>query len=299
MIALSTSLLEYLPAEEIVGTARDLGFESLEMNFRLDPRKTRQLIKSAQIAGLQINSLHNFVPEPPQGESAFMLSDLDDSLRKKAVSLTIDTIQLAADIGARAVVLHLGHPRNWDYSEHQRALRQAIFEKQDEEQIIKLRQSLIDTRKGLPTAYLDSILHSLDKIAPVADNLGIGLGVENRYNYCQFPDYEEIGIVLQEFSGSTLGYWHDCGHAAHRLYCGLDKPENYLNSYGNRLVGIHLHDIKGWHDHRIPSEDGDIDFAYLKPYIKDNTLLALELSPEAKIGEVGNGIRYLALSGIQ
>jgi sugar phosphate isomerase/epimerase len=298
MIGLSTSVLSRLPGEEIIARTVNLGFTRIELNFTLTHEQVRDIMRLYLKNDIRITSLHNFVPEPSEGERAFMLCDLDANLRKKAIELTQDTIRMAADLGAEAVILHMGEARDSRMDSMQNRLREAIRDKRISEEIEELRKVLVDERKKLPGAYLDMMLFSLDKVVPLADNLGIRLGVENRYYFGQFPNFEEMGIIMQEFSGSSLGYWHDCGHAAHIAYCGLGAETEKLEAFPRRLVGVHLHDTKLWHDHQAPGPDGDIDFGYLKPYIVEDTILVLELSPNRDTNLIGPAIEYLKAAGV-
>jgi sugar phosphate isomerase/epimerase len=143
------------------------------------------------------------------------------------------------------------------------------------------------------------MLRSLDAIAPIAEQMGIRLGIESRYFYSQFPSFEEIGILLQEFSGSSIGYWHDCGHTHHAEYCGLGSTAEYLQTFGSRLVGVHLHDSHAWTDHQIPSPDGDLDFDQIKPYLSTDTIRVLELSKKCPLDQINNGLDYLRLQGLE
>jgi sugar phosphate isomerase/epimerase len=298
MIGLSTSLLEDFSGNEIVLKAKELSFSVLELGFRLRPEQARDVVNAARRQGVLISSLHNFVPEPPEGERAFLLSDIDKRLRDKAIELTRGTIRFASDAGAQAVVLHLGQPREWDYEERQSRLRQAIFDRAPVEKVEKLRKTLVQERKNLPGAYLDAMLLSLDRIIPTATNLGVKLGIENRYYHGQFPDFDEIGIILQEFSGSCVGYWHDCGHAAHSVYCGLGSLAENLLAFKKFLIGIHIHDAHLWHDHRVPGHGGDIDFSHLRPFIDDNTILVLEPGKRVDLESIKEGLEYLRRAGI-
>lgn len=298
MIGISTSMFSNLAGEDIVKQVVDLGFTQLELNFLLTPEQVKVIVLLAAKEGINISSLHNFVPEPPQGERAFMLSDIDQDLRRRAVQLTKDTILLASDVGASAVVLHMGQPRGWDYERLQVELREMIQYKASPDDIETLRQRLILERKGLSGEYLDSMLRSLDDIIILSDNLRVGLGVENRYHYGAFPNFEELGVIFQEFSGSRLGYWHDCGHAHHFAYCGLGAESEGIEAFKDLLLGIHLHDASLWQDHRLPSADGDIDFGYLGPYIKPDTILNLEPARGVDLDKVRASLEYLASLGI-
>jgi sugar phosphate isomerase/epimerase len=276
MIGLSTSIFTKLPGSEIVEKVGSLGIAQIELGFTLNPKQVTDIIQAARENDIHISSLHNFVPEPPETERGIMLSDIDQSLRSRAVQLTKDTIMLASDVGARAVVVHMGQPRGWDYESLQKELREVIHSKATPDDIEALQKRFQKERISLPGAYLDSMLRSLDEILPLSDDLDISLGAENRFYYGQFPNFEELGILFQEFSGSRLGYWHDCGHARQMEYCGLGSSVEGLEAFKELLIGIHLHDTKLWTDHELPNPDGDIDFSYLKPFINSMTILNLE-----------------------
>lgn len=299
MIALSTSIFGDTPGSQIVESLERYEIKLIELNFTLSPEQVDTIITSSQRLGIAISSLHNFVPEPPTGERSAMLSDIDEQNREKAIALSVDTIRLASELGAGAVVLHMGQPRGVELNDVQRALRKAIHEKKPENEIAQFRSELVASRKRLSGAYLDSMLHSLDRIAVTAERMGIKLGIESRYFYSQFPDFEELGILLQEFMGSNIGYWHDCGHTQHTQFCGLGSTEEYLEAFGNRLVGVHLHDTHIWTDHQIPGPNGDLDFGQIKPYLKPDTIRVMELSKKCALDDVNAGIEYLKKLGLE
>lgn len=299
MIGLSTSIFPDLPGEKIIEIYSDLGITQMELNFTLTPKQVSDITKAAPKLGINIISLHNFVPEPPEKERGIMLSDIDQYLRRRAVEQTKETIMLSSDIGARAVVVHIGQPRGWAFETDQNELRESIRDKVDSEIISRKRQELIDKRKGLPGVYLDSMLRSLDEILPLSDDLNITLGIENRYYYGQFPNFEEHGILFQEFSGSKLGYWHDCGHAHQIEYCGLGSSIDPLEAFKGLLVGVHLHDTKLWTDHGLPNSEGDINFSYLKPYLGPDTILNLEPRKGSDPKFIPAALEHLRASGIE
>jgi sugar phosphate isomerase/epimerase len=299
MIGLSTSIFPDLPGEKIIEIYNELGITQMELNFTLTPKQVSDIAKAAPKQGINIVSLHNFVPEPPEKERGILLSDIDQYLRRRAVEQTKDTVMLASDIGARAVILHMGQPRGWAFEADQNELRQSIRDKINPEIIENFRQGFIKKRKELSGVYLDSMLRSLDEILPLSDDLSITLGIENRYYYGQFPNFEEHGILLQEFSGSRLGYWHDCGHAQQIEYCGLGSSIELLEAFKGLLIGVHLHDTKLWSDHGLPNSEGDIDFSYLMLYLGPDTILNLEPRKGSDPQSIPTALKYLRASGIE
>jgi sugar phosphate isomerase/epimerase len=106
------------------------------------------------------------------------------------------------------------------------------------------------------------------------------------------PGIKELEVLLQTFKGAPIGYWHDTGHAHANETLTLLPPYALLNKFSHRLVGIHLHDAIGLEDHLAPGK-GEIEFDRLKPYIKSDTVLVMELKPGTPDREVVEGIEFL------
>jgi len=88
--------------------AKELGFTHIEANTSISPRMVSELLKTT----VPISSIHSPCPAVLSSRgilvSSLSLSSLDDSERIEAVSFTKQTIDLAANVSARAVVLHMG-----------------------------------------------------------------------------------------------------------------------------------------------------------------------------------------------
>jgi sugar phosphate isomerase/epimerase len=100
--------------------------------------------------------------------------------------------------------------------------------------------------------------------------------------------------VFAACDGLPVGYWHDAGHGAKLAYAGfVDAHEDYLRRYGDRLVGMHIHDTRGPRDHRAPGQ-GDTDFSMLARYLRADTIRTLELHPSVTASEISQGLELLA-----
>jgi hypothetical protein len=58
------------------------------------------------------------------------------------------------------------------------------------------------------------------------------------------------------------------------------------------MVGMHLHDVIGVSDHRVPLT-GDFDFRKLKPYLSPDTIKVVEAFVSASDEQVLEGMRFI------
>ena len=73
---------------------------------------------------------------------------------------------------------------------------------------------------------------------------------------------------------------------------GVMPQERFLEAYGTEMIGIHLHDIHGIVDHKVPLM-GSFDFKRLTPFIKKEHIKVLESFMPATETELQRGVKYL------
>jgi sugar phosphate isomerase/epimerase len=284
MLALSTS---WKSTEDI---------SALELEYRISEPTYQQMRKPLNKSSLKVVSVHNFFPKPSikLGSRAsgdfFMLTSLDKEERNHAVQWSAKTISHAAEVGAKAVVLHCGRvvmDRELDLL-YQFFKSNQIQSKASQDFIAK-KLSERDRRKP---KHLENLLFSLDQLSRVADKFGIILGLENRFHYDELPTLEDFETIFRRFKGAPLGYWHDTGHAFVNENLTTIPRSALLDTYGDHLIGVHLHDAIGIEDHLAPGT-GEIDFKRLKSYLKPEIIKVLELKPQVTECEVTGGIRFI------
>ena len=87
-------------------------------------------------------------------------------------------------------------------------------------------------------------------------------------------------------------HWHDADHAQIYENLGILRHEDYLEAFANRLIGVHLHDIMRFDDHRAPG-CGEFDFRRLKRYIKKDTIRVIEAHGKATADEVKKSLLFM------
>jgi sugar phosphate isomerase/epimerase len=193
------------------------------------------------------------------------------------------------------VVLHLGRvetdlPRN--------GLQQLYREHASHDEVATLLQQEREERSRIRDPHKDALLFSLERIVKRAEQLGVLVGIENRYYFQEIPDMEEIGIILDQFRGGPIGYWHDTGHAAVSEALGILQHEELLKLYAPYLVGVHLHDALGIEDHKPPGQ-GEIDFEMVKKYLPEGAIKIMEIHPSAGGHEILDGLEFLKEKGFR
>jgi sugar phosphate isomerase/epimerase len=297
-LALSTSWNAYRHdnAKDLLFEIKQLGFNDIELSFNLTRLLVDEISKVARDIGLNILSLHNYCPIP-EGLSrkealpdCFSLSALDSEERKRAVSYTKRTIDYASSLGAKAVVLHCGRVEIEDKTRELIAFYDSKC--LSSEKAIRVRDEFLKKREDLSGSFLEKVLISLDELNAYAGSKGVLLGVENRFYYREIPNFEEIGVILTKFKGSSLAYWHDTGHARVMESLGFIKNGSFLKAYAPDLIGAHLHNTLGCLDHQAPSK-GDLDFKEMNPFFRKDTIKVIEAHQPATAEELKESLRLL------
>ena len=283
--------------QEVLDPILDLGFEAIELEFRITGKLLEGMAPSLKAGAPRVISVHNFCPVPdilpPQkaGGDAFNIASLDREERERAVRYTCRTLEVAHELEVGVVVLHLGYIEGEERKDApQRAYREGRWGKEELQEYLKER-----SLKAPP--HLDAVFFSLERVLRRAETLGVKVGVENRYHLSEIPLGEEIGMVLQEFAGGPIGYWHDTGHAAVAEALGATRQKELLERYGARMIGIHLHDAQGVDDH-LPPGRGGVDFEMVGEFLREGVLKVMEIHPPATGEEIVEGLQFLREKGI-
>lgn len=293
-LALSTSWFkvnEFSP-KELVKTLQELGIDAVEADYRLKKEYLEELKNCLRKENIEVISAHNFLPwpdiSPSPGGDVFSLASLDKEEWRVAVRYTIKTMQEALDLGCRAVVLHLGKVSFKEGKEFYKNLPRVPTNNG----YPLIPQLLLSKREELAPQFLDRAMLALDKLLLAAERYELFLGIENRYHFYEIPSFSEVKLLLSEFKGSNLYYWHDVGHAEINARLGLVQSEEYLSEFNERLLGFHLHDVRGLEDHFAPFS-GEVDWQGVASYFSPKTLMVIEAHSKASEEELKKGIGLL------
>ncbi len=195
----------------------------------------------------------------------------------------------ACRLKAKAVVVHAGR---LDINDRTRELARAVESGLD---VTTLIDSMHEERDdALKKGYMDSLLRSMKELSDYSKYTGIKIGLENRFYFRELPSIEDFLVIFDAFKDENIGYWHDTGHAQVYENLKLMRHMEYLEKFGHRLLGVHLHDVRGViDDHNAPFTGDGVDFSMLKPFLGKNVIKILEPHDPARADDIKTAVKRL------
>ncbi|MBU1864551.1 MAG: sugar phosphate isomerase/epimerase [Candidatus Omnitrophica bacterium] len=291
-VALSTSWnVETQPgARQMLAEIKANGFDRIELSHHLSSERLEELIVSLDIFDIKVVSVHNFCPLPSKPRldrstsDYYRLSSLKEDECRNAVEYTKRTIDTAKRLSAEVVVLHAGTVElEKEYGWEMTGLYAAG--KRDSREFRDLKREFLIERADKKLPHLEAAEKSLKEILDYAFNTRVKIGLETRCYPEEIPNFDEIAYFLNLFGDHGLYYWHDTGHGEVSERLGMASHVEFLKAYSNRMIGIHIHDVRGITDHLVPFT-GDLDFSKIAPYIPDDVIKVIEVNSQATSSEI-------------
>jgi sugar phosphate isomerase/epimerase len=276
--------------------AKELGFTHVEANASISPQMLSELLKTT----VPISSIHSPCPAASSSGgipiSSLSLSSLDESEQMEAVSFAKQTIDLAASVKARAIVLHMGEvPIDLSLQDRLYKLHDGGYAQTKE--YSQAKEELVCQRNSQAPHYLDAAKKSLQEISEYSQQKGIILGLETRFHPHEIPNMDEMAELLNEVPESLVGYWYDVGHAEVQQQLGFSLHEEWLSRFRDRMVGIHLHDVLGISDHHAPGK-GDMDWEMVAKYLPPRIVKVCEIGEWNDEEQMQGVVEFLQKKGV-
>ncbi|MCJ7694993.1 MAG: HAD-IIIA family hydrolase [Anaerolineaceae bacterium] len=295
--ALSTmwNVDQNIPFYETFKIGHKIGFSRFELNHKVSP----ELYASYNHNQFYISTIHEPCPTPAPYEELKLddlaISSLDENKRIRGVDMIKASIDLAIRLGSRSIVIHPGSivcDKTNDY--RLRELYQENLQNTSEYQA--LLDEVVADRKIRVQPHFDQVMQSMEELIGFARGSGIALGLENRFRYYDIPLPDEMEMLLNLCPEDWFGFQYDVGHAQTLSALGQVDHYEWLERFACRMVGVHLHDVRGVIDHHVPGT-GDVDFVRISKYLPIHAQRTLEINPKATLEELVEGLRVLAESG--
>lgn len=285
----------YATADAFRQAAADLGFDAVEFNYEAPPTWLDDLGE-----GVPIRSLHNPCParRAPDGRWGYELSlgATDEDERREAVRLTMATLDHAARIGAEAIVVHVATVPV-DGRKQQRLRDLVAVGKRGCDEFWTLRDALAAERAARAGPHLEQSLRSIREVAAYAADRGVWIGIETRYNVYEIPNLDEAQALLDAGRDGPVGYWHDVGHAAGQELLGFGTHRAWLETLGHRIIGVHLHELRGVKDH-FAIGSGEMDWSLVAEHLPPTAVRVCEFDRRNPREDVAGAFAVLEHHGV-
>jgi sugar phosphate isomerase/epimerase len=281
--------------EALIDEILDLGLKRVELGYDLRIDLVDGVKQRITAGIIECLSVHNYCPVPvaaPQGHpELFSLSSLDNRERQSAVRHTTNTITFAAEVGAKAVVVHAGNTRLRQRTT--KLLDLAERNKMHTPKYEKLKLKLMMERDKKAQPYLNQLYRSLEELLPILQDASIAIGLENLPSWEAIPTETEAQNILQKFDSPHIRYWHDMGHGQIRHNLGLISHRLWFEKLAPYLLGMHIHDTEPPAGDHIMPPRGTINFADFSKAPEYTDILVLEPCPGTPAEHVTNAINHL------
>lgn len=265
----------------------EMGFSSIELSHGMPVTKLPGIKRAFAANKFTCSGVHNYFPAPMEvlidAPDAYEFTSDKGYDRNKCMRLTKETLQVAAEFGAKYLVLHMGSvPLRRD--KWSNLLTEMAAEQQKEgKKFLKLRDKFIKKRAKYTKRYFSRSMEALEILSDLAKEAGVPLAVESRSRYEDVPSEPEMRELQSHFADNPwIGYWHDFGHVQLKNNIDLLDHKEWLAEMEPYLIGCHLHDVQyPAKDHRVPFA-GELDFQSLLEHVDPNKPLVWEISHSQK-----------------
>jgi FMN phosphatase YigB (HAD superfamily)/sugar phosphate isomerase/epimerase len=296
-ISLSTmwGIKQFSAFSDFFLTASRLGFERVELNHQVSP----SMLAGINLDGCVVSSIHEpcpaVIPARKMREQDLLISSTDEECRREGVNSIKRSIDLAKELHSKVIVVHAGQVQaDWSFERKLHSLFNESLAGSPEYQ--ELRDRLVKQRAALVGPHLYAVKKSLRELVEHAGRINIRLGIENRYHFYDIPSVDEMGEILELADPNLLGFIYDVGHAQTQDQLGFYPHESWLKSYASRMVGVHLHDVIGIHDHLAPGL-GQVDFRMVASYLPQGAIRTLEVMNFNTPEQIRRGLKLLVDTG--
>lgn len=133
------------------------------------------------------------------------------------------------------------------------------------------------------TTYLQNICRSLFSLCKKFPD--VNFCIPTGRTFYEIPVLvQEIEWILEDVNSPNLKYWHNTASSYLLEKMKLEEQDSWLQSVGDRTIGVHLEDVVGV-EALCPPGTGEIKFKHIKSQLPKNVLKVFRISEQ--FGEFG------------
>ncbi len=306
IISISTSFLQRRCPDDgyaMMAKARELGYKYVELGHSLPVTLIDGIVKAVGEGVVKICSLHNFCPMPVYAlgptPNLFSPSTKNAGESSQWQRYTRNTVELAGQLGARAVVAHSGALSRLFFNPGRKLgkyldgapISQFQPSPQFQKDVEKFRAKTAERAMAKDYKFLAK---NLEEISDFCVERGVYIGIENREGRTELPlDWTFKELFSEIGSIACVKAWHDVGHSKIKELEHLYQQQRLIEDTLEYIGGWHIHDCDAdAHDH-IGLGDGCIDFRALRKYFDPQKhIFTLELSGKVTGAKAADSLKF-------
>jgi sugar phosphate isomerase/epimerase len=273
----------------------ELGVSDVELGYDLMLELVPGVRERVRERAVRVTSLHNFCPVPVGAlrghPELFLLAAADARERESAVANTRKTVEFAAEVGARAVVVHAGYV---DVPVKTQELI-ALAERGElhSPEYDRLKMKLLMKRESRVGRCLDDLCRSLEALLPALETYKIVAAIELLPAWESVPSEQEMEVLSRRVPSPWVRFWYDAGHGRIRDNLGFVASLRWLEKLRPLLAGAHLHDVAPpASDHLMPPR-GQMDFRKLAAALPPGIIRVVEPLPGTPAEHIREGLAIM------
>ena len=295
MLGISTACMPGLASnlEGFFKRSIEIGFGAFEVGVSSVGTSKKDILDWQKRLNPRVVSVHNLFadkPVDPENRRGDFLASPDEKKRLETIELTLETANLAQELGAKAVVLHAGYIEDKCLKESYGDFKKRWHRGKECRHLKVRRDDLHKMRARYARDYVERVIRSLKTLC--RRDREVLFCLEPRVYFYEFPNLREMEEIFDRVKEDNLRYWHDTGHCQVQENLGFARQEDWLKAFGKRMVGVHLHDVRLLEDH-FPPGTGDVDFSLVKKYLTEETIKVVEVRGNVSGEELREGLDFL------
>ncbi len=279
-------------------SAAAMGFRRLELGLNDYPSDLSGWEDCQREAGVTIESVV-VGSLKPKGEaySGSQLGSADADLREMAINSTRRHIRVAQNLGAGVVVVRGCEVGSAKLDAESRVLSVELDEA-DADDLAAVQEKVagfvnkVQKRGQKQIEHLCRSLHTLRNEFPETK-----IAIEPGLNFNDLLNFEAMQWVLDDLSSQGVGYWHDTSRVWQRGMAGLPGQGKWLETFSNRMLGVHLQDATA-EEADLPPGLGEVDFRMVGEYVPSDVPHVIEVHSKHGRAEVLAAVRFLMGHGL-
>lgn len=283
-------------------TIEDQAFASVAMGFRrielgiLDaPVKLNGFEDSRRETGITVTSVIAGCLDA-RSELTFgsKLSSLSEDNRECALNSLRRHLKLAQRYGCQVVVVRGCELEDKALREEAEKLQAKLAKDPTDETLRANAREFVHRVHKKSHRQLEHLCRSLFDLLTEFPETRIA--IEGGSSLVDLFNFESVGLALSDLSRHGLGYWHDTGQIHLRERQGLEAQGRWLDSYANRMLGVHLGDAAEGQC-QLPPGAGEVDFKLVKDFLPANAERVVEINSRHGRAEILAAVQFLTDKG--